>query len=67
MTAQALPPAIRLITYQQPLCLNDAEVIKSVQVKLKTHPYPAGRFSFSGGGRARARSAPAHKSLVGHT
>ena len=52
---------------QRPLCLSDTEVVISVQVKLKTHPWPAGRFSLSGGGRARARSAPARKSLVVHT
>ena len=52
---------------QRPLYLKDTEIVISVQVKLKTHPKPAGWFSLSGGGRARARSAPARKSLVVHT
>ena len=31
---------------QRPLCLSDTEVAISVQVKLKTRPWPAGRFLF---------------------
>ena len=51
----------------RPLYLKDTKITVSVQVRLKTRPWPAGRFSLSGGGRARACSAPAQESLAVHT